>query len=230
MAVVKLDREMEVMRNSPIAGIDAGFHDPNDKFHWHAKIEGPPNTPYAGGLFFLDMLFTDQYPFQPPIVRFSTPIWHCNIRTNGAIDSDIFHKNWSPAITPQRLLLSIQSLLDDPYANGYIKDPVCILCKRNRPAYKCMARWFTFVYATFTKGNNGLPANCDLAELPSVKAWGGVLRKVFASLRVQSGPPRKGAIEVSAPMPEAQFKLVLSFLVPLDMLAIAEHLGYPIHG
>ncbi|CAG8511903.1 10579_t:CDS:2 [Ambispora gerdemannii] len=100
-------------------------------YEWVSTIVGPAESPYATGIFFLDITFPQDYPFKPPKVVFRTRIYHCNINSTGAICLDILKDNWSPALTISKVLLSICSLLTDanPHdplvgsiANQYLHD------------------------------------------------------------------------------------------------------------
>lgn len=56
-----------------------------------------------------------RYPMSPPIVRFLTKIVHPNVSRHGDVGIDIIQHNWSLALTISKLLLSVQSLLTDPF-------------------------------------------------------------------------------------------------------------------
>lgn len=112
---------------------------------------GPDESPYAGGVFFLDIHFPADYPFKPPKVHFTTRIYHCNINSNGGICLDILKDQWSPALTISKVLLSICSLLTDPNPDDPLVPDIAQLLKTDRARHDSTAREWTSKYAMWVK-------------------------------------------------------------------------------
>jgi ubiquitin-protein ligase len=59
-----------------------------------ASIEGPPETPYEGGIFWITVRLPRD-PRNPPLLRFQTKIYHPNISPQGHICAD-YQQRWNP--------------------------------------------------------------------------------------------------------------------------------------
>lgn len=117
-------------------------------YEWVSTILGPPGSVYEGGVFFLDIHFTPEYPFKPPKVTFRTRIYHCNINSQGVICLDILKDNWSPALTISKVLLSICSLLTDCNPADPLVGNIATQFLQHREEHDRIARQWTKRYAT----------------------------------------------------------------------------------
>ena len=124
------------LSNDKIISVD--FLD-DDLIGWKVIIKGPDKSSFQGGLFTLNIIFPDDYPFKPPKVRFDDKIFHPCINSNGSVCwncFDILGKGWSPALTAEKIILSIcDVLLSD--ASGYcsLNEEANYLFKNNREEY-----------------------------------------------------------------------------------------------
>ena len=147
MAMKRLQKELLDVQCEPPANCSAGIRD-DDIYLWDATIFGPPDSPFAGGTFFLEITFPKEYPFKAPNFRFKTRIYHPNISASGNICLDILSEQWSPALTIAKVLLSICSLLDDPNPDDPLVADIAREYRNNPKQYKETARQWTEMYAT----------------------------------------------------------------------------------
>ncbi|KAK2727105.1 hypothetical protein QYM36_007823, partial [Artemia franciscana] len=111
-------------------------------------ISGPPNTPYDGGKYNLEIVIPDDYPFDPPKVKFLTKIWHPNISSvTGAICLDILKTQWAASMTVRSVLMSIQALLASPEPDDPLDAIVAGQYKQSYETYKKTAAHWNNIYA-----------------------------------------------------------------------------------
>ena len=146
MSTKRLHKELIELQKDPPVNCSAGMPG-DDIFKWEATIIGPSDTCYEGGVFKLTILFPENYPFKPPKVKFDTRIFHPNINRQGSICLDILNKNWSPALTVSKLLLSISSLLSDPNADDPLDVRAADLYKDNIEMFNETAKAYTLKHA-----------------------------------------------------------------------------------
>ncbi|XP_047524433.1 ubiquitin-conjugating enzyme E2-22 kDa isoform X2 [Pieris napi] len=117
------------------------------------EITGPPDTPYEGGIFKLEIKIPETYPFTPPKVRFITKIWHPNVSSvTGAICLDILKDQWAAALTLRTVMLSIQALLAAAEPNDPQDAVVAKQYIENQQMFTLTARHWTNVYAEGPSG------------------------------------------------------------------------------
>lgn len=150
IAAARIQREFkEVVKSEEVAKCSIKVELVNDSYsELRGEIAGPPDTPYQGGNFHLEIKIPETYPFNPPKVKFLTKIWHPNISSvTGAICLDILKDQWAAAMTLRTVLLSLQALLaaaepDDPQDAVVAKQ-----YKENNEIFKKTARHWTYAYA-----------------------------------------------------------------------------------
>ena len=115
-------------------------------------LEGPPNTAYEDGYFLFKIKFPLDYFFKPPRFTFITDIFHPNI-FNGKVSVDIFRDDqWTPALCVfEKIIYSVQSLLDDPNPDDFINSTAAKLYKEDKNNYNTIVREYTSLNANYSK-------------------------------------------------------------------------------
>ncbi|KAL4705403.1 hypothetical protein ACJJTC_002426 [Scirpophaga incertulas] len=114
----RLVREVKNFEASPPWGITCQLEKPDIYDVLMVSLLGPKGSPYERGTFRLVINIPAKYPFEPPLVKFITPVYHPNIDKGGRICMDMLKMPpkgaWLPTITLETLLVSLQTLLANP--------------------------------------------------------------------------------------------------------------------
>ncbi|XP_038137619.1 uncharacterized protein LOC119781281 [Cyprinodon tularosa] len=95
------------------------FPSETDFTFWRILMQGPPDTPYDTGVFELYCQFGPNYPVKPPVLRFVTPVYHCNVNSVGRICHNLLDRNYNAHVTMKEISNAVYGLLivpepDDP--------------------------------------------------------------------------------------------------------------------
>ena len=143
----RISRELKDLQKDPPPGISAAPID-NNLYHWEGCIIGPDDSPYAYGIFKLEIFFPSDYPYKPMKVKFKTKIFHPNISPAGNIClSTLKDEDWTPALTISHVLFSILSLLTDPNPDDPLVPEVARLYNTNIYEFNRQASDWTLKYA-----------------------------------------------------------------------------------
>ncbi|TDG53192.1 hypothetical protein AWZ03_000007 [Drosophila navojoa] len=111
-------------------------------YEWGASLSGPVNTPYEGGTFHMLISFPPGYPFVPPILKFITKIYHCNVH-----NSLVCPKKWTPVATVAKLMVSILSMMVTPDPEDPLNPAIAQLYINHRSEHDKIARAWTRRFA-----------------------------------------------------------------------------------
>ena len=148
------------LNHNPIAsiGVSVGMPDPNNPYEWRCTMLGPQDTSFAGGLFYLKIIFPKNYPQKAPEVLFVTPIYHVNvnhINQNGCPLGHICLSTlnfWNPDYKMREVLTNIFALFylgnpESPYGLDRQGEMM-----NNQELFEKKVRYFTKKYAALNLG------------------------------------------------------------------------------
>lgn len=114
----RVSKELQDIQADTASGVTAHISANDSLNKLIGVITGPPDTPYQGGTFEINIEIPTNYPFKPPIMKFKTKIWHPNVSSvTGAICLDTLSSAWSPVQTIKTALMSLRMLLENPNPN-----------------------------------------------------------------------------------------------------------------
>ena len=95
-------------------------------------------------------IFPTDYPFKPPKITMQTKVFHPNISRKGTIFVSILQTgsdSWSPALTVDKILQSLRSLLSEPNVADPMDADSAELFRKSPKEFDKMAAMWTHMYA-----------------------------------------------------------------------------------
>ncbi|WP_455356938.1 ubiquitin-conjugating enzyme E2 [Streptomyces sp. SYSU K217416] len=144
--VKRISQELREFAQEPPPGWSAEPREGN-YFSWRCQVAGPNGSPYKDGLFGLDLVMPQNFPFKGPTATFTTPIYHMNVSQAGEVVVSTLKDEWSPALTLRKVMLRISALLSDPTPDDAARPDLAELLRTDSAAYEAKAREWTARYA-----------------------------------------------------------------------------------
>jgi len=167
---LRVQKELRMLARAPPPGIavysrhgdartdelDAEIRMPLTASSSTAQAVAKEHSPYAGGVFRIEVLLPPRYPHEPPRVRFQTPVYHPNIDSAGRICLDALRMppqgSWRPSMNIATLLISVQQLLDAPDVSDPLMPDIASEYTCDRMRFFLNAQRFTHQHAMLSAG------------------------------------------------------------------------------
>ena len=129
----------------------------NNIYHWKFTMLGAKNTPYEGGMFFLNAIFPFDYPKHGPEIKFTTKIYHTCVDNNSGLISFNHLNEWrNTGSVPGFEVYTMKNALIDIFCLFYIQSSECAYDKsmcdsyyNDRDKFNAEAKKWTELYAKF---------------------------------------------------------------------------------
>nr|XP_033772688.1 ubiquitin-conjugating enzyme E2 T-like [Geotrypetes seraphini] len=185
--ISRLKRDLQQLSTEPPPGITCWQHE-NRMDDLLAQILDGADTPYENGIFSLEVILPERYPFEPPKIRFLTPIYHPNSDSAGRIYQDFLKLPpkgaWRPSLNISTILSSIQLLMAEPNPDDPLMADISVEFKYNKQTFLKNTRKWTEKHAMQKDENSGTQAlkgaclkasttiyTCEVELLPSLNFW-----------------------------------------------------------
>ena len=159
MASAKFSKELlnrqlrDLQKNEDNLGISVGLIDDNI-YKWSVIFTGPQDTIFEGGFYKAILTFPEDFPQNPPEMKFITEMWHPNIYKDGRVCISILHspgvdrfneqekaeERWRPSLGVEQIILSVISMLNDPNCDSPANIDASVMFKNKPEEYKKKVR------------------------------------------------------------------------------------------
>ena len=142
----RLMNELKRIKTEPIDNVTFEV-DENNILDWKFTLFGPHESPYEGGVYHGVIKFPATYPHKPPIVIFTSKLFHPNVYVDGKLCISILHEGndttgyeheverWRPIQNIRTIFLSIISLLNEPNPDSAANVDAAKMLRDNKKEY-----------------------------------------------------------------------------------------------
>lgn len=150
----RLKKEYEYISKSniPNIGCTVGLQEKDNYYKWKGTIVGAKDSNYQKGLFFIEIIFSEDYPYTPPEINFLTPIYHPNINPKkshgplGKVSPGFI--NWGHSSNSVcEMLTKLFGIFYWPNPDSPYSSHMGLEFKQNINLYNLKAQYFTNKYA-----------------------------------------------------------------------------------
>mmetsp|Transcript_65141 Transcript_65141/g.146946 ORF Transcript_65141/g.146946 Transcript_65141/m.146946 type:complete len:286 (-) Transcript_65141:175-1032(-) len=122
-AANRLRKELKAISADPPPLIHVSC-DESNILNWSYMLEGPPDTPYAGGWYWGKLKFPKDYPFKPPSILMMTPNGRFETNTRLCLSMSDYHpESWQPAWSLDTVLKGLLSFMCEESPTAGAIDP-----------------------------------------------------------------------------------------------------------
>jgi len=172
----KLKQEFEEFKDNAIInlGITVGLVEKHNYHKWKATLLGPKDSSYKGGLFYLELLFPEEYPNKVPEIRFLTPIYHINVNSKNKSGCPLGLLNinsvniWKNKTNVREMLTKLYTIFYNPNPNFAYSTEIVNEFKQNRTLYEKKIIYFTNKYANMKNESKNWDFSCNINDLKHI--------------------------------------------------------------
>lgn len=119
---VRLQKELKAFTQDPPPYVPRVHVNERNILEWHLLMEGPPDTPYAGGWYVAKLKFPAEYPFKPPSIYMCTPSGRFATGTRLCLSMSDFHpETWQPTWSVSQVAVGLLSFMaEDANTTGAV--------------------------------------------------------------------------------------------------------------
>lgn len=113
-------------------------------------MDGPADSPYAGGHYKIQITLPKEYPFKPPQLSFKTKIYHPNVSNDdrGAMCLGMLRPDeWKPPNKIADVLKLVRTVLAAPQPDDAVEQGIADQFKNDRKAFDKVAKEWVGKYA-----------------------------------------------------------------------------------